>query len=162
MRVRELRSEPLQVQVGRMWSKRRKADDEISPSDSINQIPGVRGTPRHAHATHTPCTYHAHTVHAPCTRHAHTVHTPCTPHAHTVHAPVHAPVHMPCIHHARAIHRWAAATLRGCSCRASPPSASSRPWQPRPMAASRCAGCARATTHATRSTTSSCRHSAMR
>ena len=29
MRVRELHSEPLQVQVGRMWSKRRKADDEI-------------------------------------------------------------------------------------------------------------------------------------
>lgn len=41
VRVLELRSEPMQVQVGRMWSKRRKADDEIGPDDSINQIPGV-------------------------------------------------------------------------------------------------------------------------
>ena len=42
VRVLELRSEALTVQVGRMWSKRRKSDDEISPDDSINQIPGVR------------------------------------------------------------------------------------------------------------------------
>ena len=50
-RVLELASAPMQVQVGRMWSKRRKAEDEISPDDSINQIPGVRAPapprPRH-------------------------------------------------------------------------------------------------------------------
>eukprot|EP00964_Phaeocystis_antarctica_P100413 scaffold66053_cov68-Phaeocystis_antarctica.AAC.5 len=64
---------------------------------------------------------------------------------------------MPCVHHARTVHRWAIVTLRGCSYRASPPSASSRPWRPRPTAASRCAGCAKVTTHATRSTIRSCR-----
>lgn len=45
VRVLELASAPMQVQVGRMWSKRRKSEDEISPDDSINQIPGVRAPP---------------------------------------------------------------------------------------------------------------------
>ena len=81
VRVRELRSEPLQVQVGRMWSKRRKADDEISPEDSINQIPGVGCTPRPNTTTCAcPCPCPCRAMHAPCTctRHAH---------AHAVHAP---------------------------------------------------------------------------
>ena len=39
--VEELRSEPLTVQVGRMWSKRRKAESELGPDDPITQIPGV-------------------------------------------------------------------------------------------------------------------------
>ena len=39
--VEELRSSPLTVQVGRMWSKRRKAESELSADDPITQIPGV-------------------------------------------------------------------------------------------------------------------------
>merc|ERR1719311_1493646 len=39
--VEELRSQPLTVQVGRMWSKRRKAESELGPEDPITQIPGV-------------------------------------------------------------------------------------------------------------------------
>ena len=39
--VEEVRSGPLTVQVGRMWSKRRKSEDEVAPDDSISQIPGV-------------------------------------------------------------------------------------------------------------------------
>ena len=85
VRVRELRSEPLQVQVGRMWSKQRKADDEISPSDSINQIPGVGRAPRHAHVMHachamSMCHVHDNT---PCTRHARAMRT----RAHAVRSP---------------------------------------------------------------------------
>jgi cytohesin len=41
VRVAELASSPLQVQVGRMWCKRRKAEDELAPDDLISQIPGV-------------------------------------------------------------------------------------------------------------------------
>ena len=37
----ELRSAPLTVQVGRMWSKRRKSEGELAASDPISQIPGV-------------------------------------------------------------------------------------------------------------------------
>jgi hypothetical protein len=39
--VEEVRSGPLTVQVGRMWSKRRKAETELSAADPITQIPGV-------------------------------------------------------------------------------------------------------------------------
>ena len=39
--VAEVQSSPLTVQVGRMWSKRRKTEDELGPSDSITQIPGI-------------------------------------------------------------------------------------------------------------------------
>ena len=39
--VEELRSQPLTVQVGRMWSKRRKAETDLGPEDPITQIPGV-------------------------------------------------------------------------------------------------------------------------
>lgn len=37
----ELKSAPLTVQVGRMWSKRRKTEDELGPDDNITQIPGI-------------------------------------------------------------------------------------------------------------------------
>mmetsp|Transcript_80265 Transcript_80265/g.159531 ORF Transcript_80265/g.159531 Transcript_80265/m.159531 type:complete len:827 (-) Transcript_80265:512-2992(-) len=37
----ELHSQPLTIQVGRMWSKRRKSEAELSPDDPITQIPGV-------------------------------------------------------------------------------------------------------------------------
>ena len=37
----ELRAPPMTVQVGRMWSKRRKAESELGPDDPITQIPGV-------------------------------------------------------------------------------------------------------------------------
>ena len=37
--VPELVSEPIAIQVGRMWSKRRK--EELEPSDPISQIPGA-------------------------------------------------------------------------------------------------------------------------
>ena len=39
--IEELKSEPLTVQVGRMWSKRRKAESELGPDDPIAQIPGI-------------------------------------------------------------------------------------------------------------------------
>ena len=39
--VQPLRTKQFVVQVGRMWSKRRKSEDEISPDDPISQIPGV-------------------------------------------------------------------------------------------------------------------------
>ena len=39
--VAELKSAPITVQVGRMWSKRRKTEDELGPNDAITQIPGV-------------------------------------------------------------------------------------------------------------------------
>jgi ankyrin repeat protein len=39
--VEELRFGPMTVQVGRMWSKRRKAESELGPDDPITQIPGV-------------------------------------------------------------------------------------------------------------------------
>ena len=39
--VTELRSPPMTVQVGRMWSKRRKSEAELSTDDPIVQIPGV-------------------------------------------------------------------------------------------------------------------------
>mmetsp|Transcript_4098 Transcript_4098/g.10610 ORF Transcript_4098/g.10610 Transcript_4098/m.10610 type:complete len:592 (+) Transcript_4098:24-1799(+) len=39
--IQPLRSKQFGVQVGRMWSKRRKSEDEILPDDPISQIPGV-------------------------------------------------------------------------------------------------------------------------
>lgn len=39
--VEELKSGPLTVQVGRMWSKRRKAESELGADDPITQIPGI-------------------------------------------------------------------------------------------------------------------------
>ncbi|KAL1500699.1 hypothetical protein AB1Y20_013346 [Prymnesium parvum] len=37
--VAELISDPIAIQVGRMWSKRRK--EELEPSDPVSQIPGI-------------------------------------------------------------------------------------------------------------------------
>lgn len=39
--VQPLRTKQFVVQVGRMWSKRRKSEDELQPEDPISQIPGV-------------------------------------------------------------------------------------------------------------------------
>ena len=39
--IAELHSDPLTVQVGRMWSKRRKSESELGADDPIAQIPGV-------------------------------------------------------------------------------------------------------------------------
>eukprot|EP00322_Chrysochromulina_rotalis_P000524 CAMPEP_0115852214 /NCGR_PEP_ID=MMETSP0287-20121206/12881_1 /TAXON_ID=412157 /ORGANISM="Chrysochromulina rotalis, Strain UIO044" /LENGTH=964 /DNA_ID=CAMNT_0003306269 /DNA_START=45 /DNA_END=2938 /DNA_ORIENTATION=- len=39
--VAPLQAGPMTVQVGRMWSKRRKREGELSGEDSISQIPGV-------------------------------------------------------------------------------------------------------------------------